>query len=243
MEKVDIMRRKRKEEYEIDPNSSFNKLRKLQMTLKEEVALTDIFFENRDKLLKKIQTNCYEYFKERIAIQEIYDNSSYELKEKNKKLKYEVCENYQSYLPQCSDIISKILLTYKFVLPQNLIFIKGAFNFGMHLIIFPILWLTKKIDSEIFLINFDSGIDIIFMIIKLLFSFLKSFCIMKIIDIFSPLHVAFVNVVLCLYQFILSIFLTSTGEFGTCFFSSSFSFNNFNLFSTKILSSCFSFSQ
>ena len=47
MEKVDIMRRKRKEEYEIDPNSSFNKLRKLQMTLKEEVALTDIFFENR----------------------------------------------------------------------------------------------------------------------------------------------------------------------------------------------------
>ena len=113
MEKVDIMRRKRKEEYEIDPNSSFNKLRKLQMTLKEEVALTDIFFENRDELLKKIQTNCYEYFKERIAIQEIYDNSSYELKEKNKKLKYEVCENYQSYLPQCSDIISKILFYFR----------------------------------------------------------------------------------------------------------------------------------
>ena len=47
------IKRKRKEEYEIDPNSSFNKLRKLQMTLKEEVALTDIFFENRDDLLKK----------------------------------------------------------------------------------------------------------------------------------------------------------------------------------------------
>ena len=27
-----------KEEYEIDPNSSFNKLKKLQITLKEEVA-------------------------------------------------------------------------------------------------------------------------------------------------------------------------------------------------------------
>ena len=48
------IKRKRKEEYEIDPNSSFNKLRRLQMTLKEEVALTDIFFENRDDLLKKI---------------------------------------------------------------------------------------------------------------------------------------------------------------------------------------------
>ena len=47
------------------------------------------------------------------------------------------------------DIISKIILTYKFVLPQNLIFIKGIFNLGMHLIIFPILWLTNKIDKDI----------------------------------------------------------------------------------------------
>jgi hypothetical protein len=103
------------------------------------------------------------------------------------------------------DIISKILLTYKFVLPQKLIFMKGVFNFGMHLIIFPILWFTNKIDQDIFVNNFDSGIDIIFAIIKLLLSFLKSFCIMKIIDKFSPLHVAFVNVVLCLYQYIISI--------------------------------------
>jgi hypothetical protein len=103
------------------------------------------------------------------------------------------------------DIISKILLTYKFVLPQKLIFMKGVFNFGMHLIIFPILWFTNKIDQDIFVNNFDSGIDIIFAIIKLLLSFLKSFFIMKIIDKFSPLHVAFVNVVLCLYQYIISI--------------------------------------
>ena len=113
MEKVDIMRRKRKEEYEIDPNSSFNKLRKLQMTLKEEVALTDIFFENRDELLKKIQTNCFEYFKERIAIQEIYDNNSYENKEKNKKIKYEILENAPSLIPQCSDIVSKLLFYFR----------------------------------------------------------------------------------------------------------------------------------
>ena len=113
MEKVDIMRRKRKEEYEIDPNSSFNKLRKLQMTLKEEVALTDIFFENRDELLKKIQTNCFEYFKERIAIQEIYGNNSYENKEKNKKIKYEVLENAPSLIPQCSDIVSKLLFNFR----------------------------------------------------------------------------------------------------------------------------------
>ena len=57
------LKRKRKEEYEIDPNSSFNKLRKLQTTLKEEVALTDIFFENRDDLLKKIESNCLDFYK------------------------------------------------------------------------------------------------------------------------------------------------------------------------------------
>jgi hypothetical protein len=39
------IKRKTKELYEIDPNSSFNKLKKLQMTLKEEVALTDIFLK------------------------------------------------------------------------------------------------------------------------------------------------------------------------------------------------------
>ena len=113
MEKVDIMRRKRKEEYEIDPNSSFNKLRKLQMTLKEEVALTDIFFENRDELIKKIKTNCFKYYRERISIQEIYDNSSYENKEQNKKIKYEVFENAPNYIPQCSDYISKILFYFR----------------------------------------------------------------------------------------------------------------------------------
>ena len=113
MEKVDIMRRKRKEEYEIDPNSLFNKLRKLQMTLKEEVALTDIFFENRDELLKKIQTNCFEFFKERIAIQELYDNSSYKNKEKNNKIKYEVLENAPTLIPQCSDIVSKIFFFFR----------------------------------------------------------------------------------------------------------------------------------
>ena len=97
------------------------------------------------------------------------------------------------------DIISKILLTYKFVLPQNLLFTKGVFNFGMHLFIFPILCLTNKFDKDIF----SKYLVILFAILKIFFFFIRGFCIMKIIDRFSPLHVAFVNVVLCLYQYIL----------------------------------------
>ena len=107
------MRRKRKEEYEIDPNSSFNKLRKLQMTLKEEVALTDIFFENRDELKKKIEINCLEYFKEKIAIQEIYDNSSHKNEEKNKNIKYDVIKESNNIFPQCADNFGKLLFSFR----------------------------------------------------------------------------------------------------------------------------------
>ena len=42
-------------------NSSFDKLLKLQSTLQEEVALRDIFFEDRDSLLKKIENNMFFY--------------------------------------------------------------------------------------------------------------------------------------------------------------------------------------
>ena len=63
-------------DYEIDPNSSFNKLKKLQISLKEENALKDIFYVNKDELLKKIEKNCYEYYKEKIKIQKFYDNNN-----------------------------------------------------------------------------------------------------------------------------------------------------------------------
>ena len=113
MEKVDITRRKRKEEYEIDPNSSFNKLRKLQQTLKEEVALTDIFFENRDELKKKIKINCLEYFKERIAIQEIYDNSSYKYGQQNNNIKYEIIEDASKVFGDSILRVEKLLFTFR----------------------------------------------------------------------------------------------------------------------------------
>ena len=110
------IKRKRKEEYEIDPNSSFNKLRKLQMTLREEVALTDIFFENRDDLLKKIESNCLDYYKERISIQEIYDRNvenKNEGNEEKKRIKYEVSEKPQSELPQCFDPLYKLMFYFR----------------------------------------------------------------------------------------------------------------------------------
>ncbi len=114
-----LEKRKRKEEYEIDPNSSFNKLRRLQMTLKEEVALTDIFFENRDDLLKKIESNCLDYYRERISIQEIFGHNEEQKrldkmgKGGMKPIKYEVSEKPQSELPQCFDPLSKLMFYFR----------------------------------------------------------------------------------------------------------------------------------
>ena len=63
----------RKEEYEIDPNSSFNRLRTLQKNLKEENVLRENYSKSKDELLKKIDSHCYEYYKTKIAIHELYD--------------------------------------------------------------------------------------------------------------------------------------------------------------------------
>ena len=106
----------KKVEKELDPYSSFNKLLKLQMTLKEEIALNDIFFENRDDLLKKIDNNCLDYYKERIAIQEIYDHNRQnknKVNEDKKRIKYVVSENPQSELPQCFDPLSKLMFYFR----------------------------------------------------------------------------------------------------------------------------------
>ena len=104
------------EAYEVDPNSSFNKLKKLQLALKEEVALNEIYFENRDNLLKKIEKNCFEYFQKRMSIQEIYDHGTISLTESGenkKKLKYIVSEKPQNELTQCFDPLYKLMFYFR----------------------------------------------------------------------------------------------------------------------------------
>ena len=98
-----------KDENKIELNNSFNKILKLQETLKEEIALNDIFFENRDDLLKKIEDNCLDFYKEKISIQEIYEHNI----EENKKIKYEVSENPQKELKQSFDYINKLMFYFR----------------------------------------------------------------------------------------------------------------------------------
>ncbi len=89
-------------------SSSFDKLLKLQSTLQEEVALRDIFFEDRDSLLKKIENNVIDYYKIRISIQEIYDNKS-QTDSNKKRLKYIFAEKPQSEIPQYYEHLSNLM--------------------------------------------------------------------------------------------------------------------------------------
>ena len=92
-------------------NTLLDKLRQLQATLQEEIALRDIFFEDRESLLKKIENNCIEYYKIRIAIQEIYDNNSQSDSTK-KKLKYIFCDEPKKVLSQVYGNLSNLMFCF-----------------------------------------------------------------------------------------------------------------------------------
>ena len=101
------------------------------------------------------------------------------------------------------DSYNKILITNKFVLPHYLMFYRGSVNFIILLIILPILYWTSCINFTNYkYLNLTNALEIFSKLLLIIFSFTKTFCIFKIIDIFTPQHVGFVNVVYCLLEFI-----------------------------------------
>ena len=94
-------------------NNSLNHLHKLQQILKEEIALREIFQNNKEELLQKIESNTYEYYKKKLSIQEIYFNNK-ELNPTEKKyIKYELSKDCQSELPQCIDPLTKLFFYFR----------------------------------------------------------------------------------------------------------------------------------
>jgi hypothetical protein len=95
------------------------------------------------------------------------------------------------------DTINKILLTNKFLLPQSLMFMRGLYNLIMLLIIIPTLYFSNELKLDFYFNENEIGyiMQISLMIFFIVFTLLKSFYIMKVIYIFTPEHVAFLNVV------------------------------------------------
>lgn len=108
------------------------------------------------------------------------------------------------------DTLSKIILTDKFVLPQQLMFYKGVNNFIMHLIALPILLLTKALtfkdeDGNSYFSNVDFKTILLF-ILNIISKFFEQICIYEILYIFTPQHVCFVNAVSWMFIFIKNFF-------------------------------------
>ncbi len=94
-------------------NNSLNHLHKLQLILKEEIALREIFQSNKEELFQKIESNTYEYYKKKLSIQEIYFNNK-ELNPNGKQyIKYELSKDCQSELPQCIDPLTKLFFYFR----------------------------------------------------------------------------------------------------------------------------------
>ena len=103
------------------------------------------------------------------------------------------------------DVYNKILLTEKFLLPHYLMFWRGLFNciilslFSLCFILpgvikFDFITQNEKLNIAIYLLH-----KIIFIILY----FCRAFIYLKVIDVFSPQHVAFCNAAFYLYLFIL----------------------------------------
>ena len=129
----------------------------------------------------------------------VIDKSS----DKNNRWYYLLFTFISEILISLEDVICKILLIDKFLLPQNLMFFRGIVFSVILIILIPILQSTDQIqlyDYFSFIINNVGYICL--KILLIIFSFFKSFITMKVIYIFSPQHVAFLNVVFSLFDFI-----------------------------------------
>ena len=102
------------------------------------------------------------------------------------------------------DVYNKILLTDKFLLPHYLMFWHGLFNCIFLALLCLCFFLTRVIKYEFNIPNeMNSAIYLLHKIILIIFYFCKAFIYLKIIDVFSPQHVAFCNTALYLYLFFL----------------------------------------
>ena len=104
------------------------------------------------------------------------------------------------------DVYNKILLTDKFLLPHYLMFWRGLFNciylalLGLIIIVPGFIKYDLHTPNEM---NSNIAIFLLHKIIFIIFSFCRAFIYLRVIDVFSPQHVAFCNAAIYLYLLIL----------------------------------------
>ena len=93
------------------------------------------------------------------------------------------------------DVFNKKILTNDFLLPHSLIFWRGVFQFWVFLILVPVLYLKKVIRFD-YLNEFKRIQKIIYSLLYIIISFIRSLCLMNVIYCFNSHYVSFLLVII-----------------------------------------------
>jgi hypothetical protein len=97
----------------IEKLSTFNKVIKLQNFCKEMISTKERFGKNKSEMINKINKNCYNYYKNKIKMKEIYDYC--QSKKPEEHIDYVLIENPELYL----DIKYDNIYNFLFMLRNN----------------------------------------------------------------------------------------------------------------------------
>lgn len=91
----------------IEKLSTFNKIIKLQNFCKEMISTKERFGKNKTEMISKINKNCFNYYKNKIKMKEIYDYC--QSKKPEEHIDYVLIENPELYLDNKYDNIYNFL--------------------------------------------------------------------------------------------------------------------------------------
>ena len=87
-------------------NELFQKIVDLQNALHEEEAMRNLFFDDRDAINKKLESNLIDYYNMKLSIQELYDNI--QNSDNQNKIEYVLMEKPQTEIAQYYDHLSNL---------------------------------------------------------------------------------------------------------------------------------------
>ena len=144
LEKKKTLKEIEQEELEkIEKYNTFNKIKKLQQLLKEMVSMKTSFEINKNKIIDKINLNCFNFYKNKISMKQIYDYCQGQNLENN--ITYILVKETEKYLNDLLQDLYGDIYKYIFILRNN------------NKIMLKIIDKCEKKDFEIlcdFLINF-----------------------------------------------------------------------------------------
>ena len=101
----------------IEKLSTFKKIKKLQYLLKEMISMKKTFEINKNKIIDKINQNCFNYYKNKISMKEIYDYC--QSKNIEDHISYIVIKEPKKYLNEILQSLYEDIFEFIFIFRNN----------------------------------------------------------------------------------------------------------------------------